>query len=62
MRVNGPTRWTSFTPMIDLAEKSFGPSPNDQTILPAGVISMTLALVLFWGYVEAFDGRKKQAQ
>ena len=43
-RVSGPTRWASLQPMIDRAEKSFGPSPNDQTILPAGSVSMTRLL------------------
>src|SRR5450756_1290673 len=30
--------------MMDRAEKSFGPSPNDQTILPDGSVSMTRLL------------------
>jgi len=42
--VNVPTRWASFTPMTDLAEKSWGPSPNDQTTCPAWSVSITRLL------------------
>ena len=57
MRVNGPTRWTSFTPMMDRGEKSFGPSPNDQTMLPAGVTSITR--LLNWSAMRMLPGRLK---
>src|SRR5216684_2359792 len=40
IKVFCPTRCASLTPMIELGEKSFGPNPNDQTMLPAGSVSI----------------------
>ena len=34
IRVSSPMRWASLVPMIDADEKSDGPRPNCQTILP----------------------------
>src|SRR6266849_1661700 len=38
INVYGPTRCTSLTPIIDLAVKLVGPSPNDQSMSPAVLI------------------------
>src|SRR6266478_8682207 len=55
MSVNGPTRWASLTPMMELDEKSFGPSPNDQRMLPAVLISITR--LLNWSAIRILPGR-----
>src|SRR5690349_10590359 len=42
--VKSPTRCASLQPITDLDEKSFGPKPNNQTMLPAESASMTRLL------------------
>src|SRR6516165_178435 len=50
-------RCASFTPMIECGLKSFGPRPNDHTIFPDGVVSMTR--LLNWLAMRTFPGRLK---
>src|SRR5579862_642067 len=54
IKVKGPTRWASLQPTMDLAEKSFGPNPNCQTMRPSGSVSMTR--LLNWSAIRRLPG------
>src|ERR1700688_385766 len=52
--VSSPTRSASFTPKIELAEKSVGPRPQDHTMLP--FLSASITRLLNWSEIRMLPG------
>src|ERR1700722_105023 len=52
--VSCPTRSASFTPSMELAEKSMGPRPHDHTMLP--FLSASITRLLNWSEIRMLPG------